>query len=541
MKSHTLRPFRSERSTNGEWTGCALFRGLRPTKILRARSAAMCQLTSAPFEPSAIKSIAQRLRNREISALDLSATYLQQIEQTNKALNSFVCLNAEAVLEQAQRIDEELDQGIDRGVLAGIPIAVKDNICTEDFPTTAGSRTLLGYQSPYDATIVRSLRRAGAIIIGKTNMDEFGMGSTSESSYHDITRNPWDQSRVPGGSSGGSAVAVASQQCVASIGSDTGGSVRQPASHCGVVGLKPTYGYLSRHGLLSYASSFDCIGTLTSSVADCKILLQSLTQATERNDTTHLGPPLRCDNESQCESVNRTLHGFRIGVISQSLECGVDGDVLHSFAESVELMRALGAEVDIISCDTFTTGLPAYYVLAVSEASSNLARYDGVQEGTSAGAMSSSLSAFRAQFMGSEVKRRILMGTYTLSAGYADAYYERACEVRELVSAELNSKLLLYDALLTPVSTSIAPKLSTSLDNPLDMYTGDAMTVNVNLSGLPALVVRGRNVSNSGVSLPVGVQLIGRAFDETKLLTIGSIYERASYEKFELQQFAAKV
>lgn len=538
VKNQTLSPFRL--ATNGERTGRALFRDLRLTKILRTRSSTMCQLTSAPFESSVIKSIAQRLRNREISALDLSVTYLQQIERTNKELNSFVSLNEEAVLEQAQRIDQELDQGIDRGILAGIPIAVKDNICTEDFTTTAGSRTLLGYQSPYDATIVRSLRRAGAIIIGKTNMDEFGMGSTSESSYYDVTRNPWDQSRVPGGSSGGSAVAVASQQCVASIGSDTGGSVRQPASHCGVVGLKPTYGYLSRHGLLSYASSFDCIGTLTSSVADCKILLQSLTQAGEKNDMTHLGLPLCCQNESQYDSVNRTLHGFRIGVISQSIECGVDDDVLHSFAESVELMRALGAEVEIISCETFATGLPAYYVLAVSEASSNLARYDGVQEGTSA-ETTSSTPTFRAQFMGSEVKRRILMGTYTLSAGYADAYYERACEVRELVSAELNSKLLLYDALLTPVSTSVAPKLNTSLDNPLQMYTGDAMTVNVNLSGLPALVVRGKNVSSDGVSLPVGLQLIGRAFDEIKLLTIGTIYERASYEKFELQQFAAKV
>jgi len=488
-----------------------------------------------------IQNIAKQLRDREISAVDLTASYLRRIQQTNGTLNSFVALDTDLALAQAKMIDDELSRGIDRGILAGIPIAVKDNICTKDLPTTAGSNALAGYIPPYDATVVRRLLHAGAIIVGKTNMDEFGMGSTSESSYFNATRNPWDQACVPGGSSGGSAAAVASKQCVAALGSDTGGSVRQPASHCGVVGLKPTYGAISRNGLMAYASSFDCVGTLTSCVEDCAIMFNTLSRHRGHDDDlTRINTNVADFFNLEPISNDRPLCGYRFGIVRQALEGGIAEEVLNSFLDSIDLLRDLGAEVDTISCDTFMDGLPAYYILALSEASSNLARYDGIREGSSLQSQSRTTlcSSTRSKHLGSEVKRRILMGTYTLSAGYADAYYERANKVRETVANELQSKLRTYNALLTPVATTVAPKLNVSLKNPLEMYTGDAMTVNVNLSGLPALVVRGKPAVR-GTTVPIGFQLIGRAFGEIELLKVGSIFEKAAYERFNIQPFTS--
>lgn len=483
-----------------------------------------------------IKGFAKQLREGEVTATELASKFLQRIELTNMELNSFITVDASAVLEQARAIDEEFHKGIDRGLLAGIPIAVKDNICTKDLVTTAGSKALEGYYPPYDAAVVRALRQAGAVIIGKTNMDEFGMGSTSESSAFGCTRNPWDLTRVPGGSSGGSAVAVASQQCLASIGSDTGGSVRQPASFCGVVGFKPTYGTISRHGLISYASSFDCIGTLTTCAEDSAILLKALTNSTDERDATHL-ELTQLKVTSRLIDPMLPLSGFKFGIVKQALGSWLEADVLSSFLDSVEILRKLGAHIEEVSCNSFTDGLPAYYILALSEASSNLARYDGIREGVAFETLANAGSSVtRSACLGDEVKRRILMGTYTLSAGYADAYYERAHKVRKQVSAEMQSKLRDHDALLTPVATTTAPKLETISENPLQMYTGDAMTVNVNLSGLPALVIRGKRSRSSG--MPVGLQLIGRSFGDRELLRIGAIFERIFDEHFGTRPFA---
>mmetsp|Transcript_8154 Transcript_8154/g.26975 ORF Transcript_8154/g.26975 Transcript_8154/m.26975 type:complete len:350 (+) Transcript_8154:623-1672(+) len=348
-------------------------------------------------------------------------------------------------------------------------------------------------------------------------MDEFGMGSTSESSQLGATRNPWDVSRVPGGSSGGSAAAVAAQQCVAAVGTDTGGSVRQPASHCGLVGLKPTYGKLTRGGLLAYASSFDCVGTLTSSVEDCAVMLQALSRQRICSDLTQITHDAQ--NSSAMDHIDyaskiKPLDGCRFGVIRQATESGVSDAVLDSFWDSVNLIRELGAHVESVSCESFAHGLPAYYILALSEASSNLARYDGIREGLSISSeeLTNFYSGNRSKLLGDEVKRRILMGTYTLSAGYADAYYERALKVRSLVRNELRSKLNQYDGLLTPAVANVAPKLNTELRDPLAMYVADIMTVNVNLSGLPAIVLRGKQAPGVNSNLPVGLQLIGQAF-----------------------------
>lgn len=511
------------------------FQRLKLRKPRYTRMPAVCMGLTHSDKAFRIASLGKQLRDREISAVELASHFLQRIQRTNTDLNSFIFVDTAKVLEQAILIDDEFSRGIDRGPLAGIPIAVKDNICTKDFATTAGSKSLEAYYPSYDASVVRTLRQAGAIIIGKTNLDEFGMGSTSESSAYKFTRNPWDQTRTPGGSSGGSAVAVAAQQCVASLGSDTGGSVRQPASHCGVIGFKPTYGVLSRDGLISYASSFDSIGTLTSCVQDSAILFDALTSEIGDNDLTRMKVISSASvlQESGC----MPLKGLRFGIVKEALESGIEDDILSSFNDSVELMRRLGAHVEDVSCASFINGLPAYYILAVSEASSNLARYDGVRGGSSLETEVGPLySSTRAQLLGDEVKRRILMGTYTLSAGYADAYYERAHKVRQQVSSELQSKLRNYDALLTPVATTVAPKLTATINNPLQMYAGDAMTVNVNLSGLPALVVRGRH-STSGTSLPIGLQLIGRAFDDRALLNIGSVFERHSSEYFDIRRF----
>lgn len=517
-------------------------RQARISKKTRARRV----LHSVPplqFDPPqreyCISAFAKQLREGEVTATELASKFLQRIEHTNVELNSFIHIDAKVVLEQAQAIDEEFDKGIDRGLLAGIPIAVKDNICTKDLVTTAGSKALEGYYPPYDAAVVHALKQAGAVIIGKTNMDEFGMGSTSESSAFSCTRNPWDLSRVPGGSSGGSAVAVASRQCIASIGSDTGGSVRQPASHCGVVGFKPTYGTISRYGLMSYASSFDCIGTLTTCTEDSAILLKALTATTAQRDTTHLQQPqFKATSSIPSSTLDPIfpLSGYKFGIVKQAIGSWLEADVLSSFLISVEVLRKLGAHIEEVSCDSFTDGLPAYYILALSEASSNLARYDGIREGEAFETLASTGSAVtRSAILGDEVKRRILMGTYTLSAGYADAYYERAHKVRKQVSAELQSKLRNHDVLLTPVATTTAPKLESISENPLKMYTGDAMTVNVNLSGLPALVIRGKRSSSGG--MPIGLQLIGRAFGDDELLRIGSIFEKIFEEHFETRRF----
>ncbi|KAH9745790.1 glutamyl-tRNA(Gln) amidotransferase subunit A [Citrus sinensis] len=476
--------------------------------------------TSPP--ESQILSIHHSLLSREVTATQLAETYLSRLKLAEPQLKSFIHVSNN-VLKEAQSIDDKIKRNENVGPLAGVLVGVKDNICTVDMPSTAGSRVLENYRPPFDATAVKKVKEFDGIVVGKTNLDEFGMGSTTESSSFQVTANPWDISRVPGGSSGGSAAAVSARQCVVSLGSDTGGSVRQPASFCGVVGLKPTYGRVSRYGLIAYASSLDVIGCFGSSVADTGILLSAIS-GHDRLDATS-SKQVRVlqisvsqevpDFTSQLISASllesKPLKGLKVGVIRETLENRVDSGVKSTVLGAVSHLEELGCTLSEVSLPSFSLGLPAYYILASSESSSNLSRYDGVRA---------------ACHLVHIVKMRILMGTYALSAGYYDAYYKRAQQVRTLIQKSFKTALDENDILISPAAPSAAYKIGEKKNDPLAMYSGDIMTVNVNLAGLPALVLPCGFVEGGPVGLPVGLQMIGAAFDEGKLLKVGHIFEQ---------------
>ncbi|XP_004140137.1 glutamyl-tRNA(Gln) amidotransferase subunit A, chloroplastic/mitochondrial [Cucumis sativus] len=484
--------------------------------------------SSQPLQ-SQILSIRHSLLSRQITATQLADSYLNRLRALEPHLKSFLHVS-ETVRSDAREIDDKILRNEELGPLAGVLVAVKDNICTAGMPSTAGSRILDGYRPPFDATAVKRIKELGGIVIGKTNLDEFGMGSSTEASAFQVTANPWDLSRVPGGSSGGSASAVSARQCVVSLGSDTGGSVRQPASFCGVVGLKPTYGRVSRFGLMAYASSLDVIGCLSTTVADAGILLHSISG----HDTLDATSSKRevSDFTSQFSAVDsfesKPLRGLRIGLIRETLDKGVDGQVNSAIRAAASHLEELGCSINEVSLPSFSLGLPAYYILASSESSSNLARYDGVRYGNQAIAdeLTGLYENSRATGFGSEVKMRILMGTYALSAGYYDAYYKRAQQVRTIIQKSFRAALDEYDILISPTAPSAAYKIGEKVDDPLAMYAGDIMTVNVNLAGLPALVLPCGFVQDGSSNLPVGLQMIGAAFDEGKLLKVGHIFEQ---------------
>ncbi|WJX37805.1 hypothetical protein P8452_25533 [Trifolium repens] len=486
--------------------------------------------TTSPPQ-SQILSIRHSLLTRDLSAVDLARSYLTRLRLTEPHLRSFLHLpDDQTIISQANDLDRRIAAGEDVGPLAGVLVAVKDNICTADMPSTGGSRILENYRPPFDATAVKRLKELGGIVVGKTNMDEFGMGSTTEASAFQVTANPWDVSRVPGGSSGGSAAAVSARQCVVSLGSDTGGSVRQPASFCGVVGLKPTYGRVSRFGLMAYASSLDAIGCFGSSVADTGILLHAIA-GHDRFDATSSKQEVpnflsHFDSASSLES--KPLKGLRVGLIRETIEDGVDAGVVSAIRAAASHFEELGCSVNEVSLPSFSLGLPAYYVLALSESSSNLSRYDGIRYGNQVHAdeLDSLYGDSRAKGLGSEVKMRILMGTYALSAGYYDAYYKRAQQVRTIIRNSFKEALDQYDILISPAAPSVAYKIGEKKNDPLAMYAGDIMTVNVNLAGLPALVLPCGFVDSEPIGLPVGLQMIGAAFDEGELLRVGHIFEQ---------------
>ncbi|XP_068637217.1 glutamyl-tRNA(Gln) amidotransferase subunit A, chloroplastic/mitochondrial [Aristolochia californica] len=477
-----------------------------------------------------IPTIQKSLLSREKKAVEITEEYLNRIRQTEPQIRSFLHVSEENALREAAEIDAQIERGENLGKLAGVVIGVKDNICTAGMPSTGGSKILDGYRPPFDATAVRRLKESGAVIVGKTNLDEFGMGSSTEASGFQVTRNPWDVSRVPGGSSGGSAAAVSSRQCVVSLGSDTGGSVRQPASFCGVVGIKPTYGRVSRFGLMAYASSLDVIGCFGSSVTDAAILL-SVISGHDRYDATSSKQEVP-DYASYLVSTenleSKPLKGLRVGVIRETLGDGVDAGVVSSIQAAISHLEELGSIVTEVTLPSFSLGLPAYYILASSESSSNLSRYDGVRYGNQVAAdeLSALYGDSRGQGFGSEVKMRILMGTYALSAGYYDAYYKRAQQVRTLIQKSFKAVLDDNDILISPAAPSAAYKIGEKVNDPLAMYAGDIMTVNVNLAGLPALVVPCGLVEGGTAGLPVGLQMIGAAHDEGKLLRVGHIFEQ---------------
>ncbi|KAK2441370.1 fatty acid amide hydrolase [Trifolium repens] len=486
--------------------------------------------TTSPPQ-SQILSIRHSLLTRDLSAVDLARSYLTRLRLTEPHLRSFLHLpDDQTIISQANDLDRRIAAGEDVGPLAGVLVAVKDNICTADMPSTGGSRILENYRPPFDATAVKKLKELGGIVVGKTNMDEFGMGSTTEASAFQVTANPWDVSRVPGGSSGGSAAAVSARQCVVSLGSDTGGSVRQPASFCGVVGLKPTYGRVSRFGLMAYASSLDAIGCFGSTVADTGILLHAIA-GHDRFDATSSKQEVpnflsHFDSASSLES--KPLKGLRVGLIRETIEDGVDAGVVSAIRAAASHFEELGCSVNEVSLPSFSLGLPAYYVLALSESSSNLSRYDGIRYGNQVHAdeLNSLYGDSRAKGLGSEVKMRILMGTYALSAGYYDAYYKRAQQVRTIIRNSFKEALDQYDILISPAAPSVAYKIGEKKNDPLAMYAGDIMTVNVNLAGLPALVLPCGFVDSEPAGLPVGLQMIGAAFDEGELLRVGHIFEQ---------------
>jgi aspartyl-tRNA(Asn)/glutamyl-tRNA(Gln) amidotransferase subunit A len=464
-----------------------------------------------------IVEIREAIAAGEISAVEICRASLAAIDAHDPGLHAFTSVNAEHALARAAAVDA----GQHCGPLAGVPIALKDNICTRALPTTASSRVLAGYVPPYDATVVERLLHAGAVIVGKTNCDEFAMGSSTENSALGPSRNPWNREHTPGGSSGGSAVAVAAGLVSAALGSDTGGSIRQPAAFCGLVGLKPTYGRVSRYGLLAFASSLDQIGPLTHTVRDAAILTRVIAGSDPADATAsaHAVPDF-------LSGLTGNVSGLRIGVPARLLDEGVSAEVARPFGEAVDVLRQMGATVDPIELPHADAAIPVYYLVATAEASSNLARYDGVRYGhrtRCADSLHTMYSRTRDEGFGPEVKRRIMLGTYVLSAGYYDAYYRKAQQVRTLIRGDYDAAFARVDLVAMPTTPTPAFRLGEKIDDPLQMYLADVFTVSANLAGLPALSVPcGFTPGN----LPVGLQLTGRMFEEPLLLRAGDAYER---------------
>lgn len=460
------------------------------------------------------------------TAVDICTTFLDRIGTGDGPIHAFTHVAAERALADAAQIDAD-GRGREKTLpLAGVPIAIKDNICTRDMPTTASSRILEGFTPPYDATVVERLRAAGAVIIGKTNCDEFAMGSTTEHSSSGPTRNPWDVTRVPGGSSGGSAAAVAARFAPIALGSDTGGSIRQPAAFCGIVGVKPTYGRVSRYGLLAFASSLDQIGPFALTVADAATLLAVIAghDSADATSSAEAVPPFETD---LAEPVDHPT----IGVPWHLLEHGVDAGVRAAFDAALEVLRGQGATIVDIPLPHSVYAVPTYYIVAPAEASSNLARYDGVRFGYRAPAhgdrsdLGEMYDRTRERGFGDEVKRRIMLGTYALSAGYYDAYYVKAQQVRTLIRRDYDEAFNRVDAVAMPTTPTAAFPLGERSEDPLQMYAGDVFTASANLTGLPALSVPS---GHDATGLPVGLQLVGRAFDEGTVLRLGASYERSA-------------
>jgi aspartyl-tRNA(Asn)/glutamyl-tRNA(Gln) amidotransferase subunit A len=468
--------------------------------------------------------IRARVAAGEVSAREICEAVFEQIGRHDPQVRAFLSLDPDRALSQAARIDARAER---RGApLAGVPVAVKDNICTHGVPTTAGSRILEGYVPPYDATVVERLQAAGAIIVGKTNCDEFAMGSSNENSAYFATRNPWDVACAPGGSSGGSAAAVAARMVPVALGSDTGGSVRQPASFCGVVGLKPTYGRVSRYGLLAFGSSLDQIGPLARTVRDAALLLRVMA-GHDPMDATSSDLPV----DDYLAEIDRPVSGLRVGVPRALLTEGVDPAVRDRFDEALRALEGLGVTLVDIELPHAAHAIPVYYLVATAEASSNLARYDGVRYGVRPAldrdaTLGDLYDRTREQGFGPEVKRRIMLGTYVLSAGYYDAYYLRAQRVRTLIRRDYEQAFERVDAVAMPTSPSPAFGLGERVDDPLQMYLADVFTVSANLAGLPAISVPCGH--SDSPRLPVGLQFIGRAFAESTMLRLASAYEAAT-------------
>lgn len=472
------------------------------------------------LELSALE-LGKKIKSKEIGVVEATKAVLENIENKESDYHCYVTVCKKEALQQAEEVQKKIDSGEYQSPLAGVPAAVKDNMCTKGIQTSCSSRMLETFKPIYTATAVQKLQNAGAVILGKTNMDEFAMGSTSETSYFGITKNPWNTEHVPGGSSGGSAAAVAAKEAFYTLGSDTGGSIRQPASYCGITGLKPTYGTVSRYGLIAYASSLDQIGPMAKSVEDTAEIYKIIA-GHDKKDSTSVNHP--SPEFTLCED----MKGKKIGIPVEFFGEGIDADVKEAIYKAAKVYESLGAEVEEISMSAIKYAIPAYYIAACAEASSNLSRYDGIKYGHCAEKYDDLVDLYyqsRSEGFGSEVKKRILIGAFVLSSGYYDAYYNKALQVKALIKQSYDDAFGKYDFLLTPTAPTTAPKIGESFKDTLKMYLSDICTVSVNLAGLPGLVVP-CGLDKTG--LPIGLQLIGKAFSEETLLNAGFAFQKAT-------------
>ena len=468
-----------------------------------------------------VHELQEKIKNKELSVSEITKAYVDRINEKEKDVKAFVTTTCEEAISKAEDMEKRMDNGELNSEFAGIPIGIKDNMCTKGVRTTCSSKMLENFIAPYDATVVEKLNDAGMISLGKLNMDEFAMGASTEYSYFKKTCNPWNLNRVPGGSSGGSAAAVAADLVPWALGSDTGGSIRQPASFCGVVGLKPTYGLVSRYGLVAFASSLDQIGPITKDVRDAAMLLNIIAGHDEK-DTTSYDIPER----DYTKALKTDVKGLKIGIPKEYFGEGINAEVKEKLEEAIETYKKLGAEVEEFSLDIAEYALATYYIIACAEASSNLGRFDGIRYGYRTENFSNLKELYRnsrSEGFGSEVKRRIILGTYVLSSGYYDAYYKKAQQVRTLVKREFDKAFEKYDVLLTPTSPTVAFEIGTKSANPLEMYLADICTVSVNIAGLPGISVP---CGVNGENMPIGMQLIGNKFEEEKILNAAYAFEQ---------------
>ena len=475
------------------------------------------------MEQLSAKELRDKIKTGEISSVEATEAVFSAIDKYEPVVGAYISTFEEQALAKAKEVDERIASGESVGALAGVPVAIKDNMCTMFGTTTCASKILENFHAPYNATAVQKLLDADAVIVGKTNLDEFAMGSSTENSGLKQTFNPWDTSRVPGGSSGGSAAAVAARLCFAALGSDTGGSIRQPASLCGVVGFKPTYGRVSRYGLVAYGSSLDQIGPLTRTVADTALLMNVIAGHDSR-DSTSVDESITPVADYVAE-MDKPVDGLRIGVVSK-LNSGADGPVQKAVAEAIEVYKSLGAQVIEIEMPYFDYAIAAYYMVATAEASSNLARYDGVHYGHRTSEAKDYVEVYsksREEAFGQEVKRRIMLGTYALSSGYYDAYYLKALKVRNLIRGDFTSAFKKCDCIMMPVSPTTAFKIGEKTADPLTMYLSDIYTIAANLSGVPAISIP-CGFDEGG--LPVGLQILAPVFEEVKLLRAAHMFEK---------------
>ena len=475
---------------------------------------------------SSLKALGQMLAKKEVSSVELTQTFLNRIDALNPQINAYIALDKDKTLAQAKAADIRIAAG-NAAPLTGIPIAQKDIFCANGWKTTCGSKMLANFIAPYDAHVISQFDAAGAVNLGKTNMDEFAMGSSNETSYFGGVKNPWDFTRVPGGSSGGSAAAVAARLCAAATGTDTGGSIRQPASLCGFTGLKPTYGVVSRYGMIAFASSLDQAGPMAKSAEDCALMMNVMAGFDERDSTS-----LNREKEDYARDLNKPLQGLRVGLPKEFFADGLDANVGKVVEAAIAEYKKLGAEIVEVSLPNTGLSIPVYYVLAPAEASSNLSRYDGVRYGHRTAEYDDLMEMYcksRTEGFGAEVKRRILIGTYVLSAGYYDAYYLKAQQIRRLIAQDFAEAFKHCDVMMGPAAPSTAFKAGEKVDDPVAMYLQDIYTISTNLAGLPGMSIpAGFSTSADGKALPVGLQIIGNYFDEARMLNVAHQYQQVT-------------